>query len=563
MTEDQNNLNAPPKKKRGKIITILILIIILLLTAIVFWWFFRDKGFSGELSPASDVKAEQENGIAAIISSAGGVLTTQGADGTVYSLTVPPDAVILPTLVTLVPVKDMPIENYGSSKVGSGVYVGPKRDEGMTFIRPAYLSIQPNMQKLSLEQLGQTKWGRCNIGSLGFEPEICAGEKGLPFGLGIEPGKVVVYSKSNNNKKLDNVYLSPTIPIGEENTFITPIWSTGAYTADRINKKQLESFFAPTFHGASDYVNKVELLSHWSALGGDLTPYKSEIESMSRDKKDYPRMVLETAIVASAANDKKSTQKRLDDLKVTIERNINRARGSFMEIPYYVGFLKQIDVSQEKISSSFPKNIAQDLNNINPPGLLESAIAKAKETFEDKNSWAEEATDALESIMIARSSSGSASIGTTQSALTSPKDNPDGGTNGDQQGDKKPVPISPTGDPDRDKICVEKVKYCENLEDVLPKCKTMKCCNQAFNYSLLCGCSTALGASQKCSQDLDKKMEDCRGLLIKKDLKTFGQNQCKTVGIKAPMDYIRDSKFPDLTNDQWNQLNPLAPLPQK
>lgn len=381
--------NQEPKKK-SKHWAVILIIIILFITALVFWRIFlKEKKDSeqklavktqgtGQLKPAEKVEMEKGREVSILVTSAGGTISTRGADGTLYSLTIPPDAVILPTTVTLAPLTKLPVENYPGQNVSPGVYVGPEGKNGMTFIRPVFLTIKPNTPMPEMSDLGAAPFGRCNIGSRGFDPEICEAEKNMDFGAGVEPEKTVVLAKNNERTK-DLLLFNPTVPIGEENTYVTELWETGSYVAGKINKEQLVPFMDYTFSGPSDYPNRTELLTHYAALGGDLGPYKNEINRMGRDKRDYPREVLKGAILADLVGDDEAANLRIEALNHVLTRNVSDIRGSFLPWQRYAAFLKVMqktkNITKEVSSSNY---LSPFINNAFAQGESGGAMADSR-----------------------------------------------------------------------------------------------------------------------------------------------------------------------------------------
>jgi len=101
----------------------------------------------------------------------------------------------------MTPVKNVPFKNFGKSAYGSGV----KLSESFTFIRPVYLTIQPNTaEPTDLDNTGTRVWGRCTVGSRGFDPEVCAAQNKVPFVNGIIIA-LLIFSITLG-------YLSPLIP---------------------------------------------------------------------------------------------------------------------------------------------------------------------------------------------------------------------------------------------------------------------------------------------------------------------------------------------------------------
>lgn len=523
-----------------------ILIIFFVVAGFVGKKLFQDEAFKGVIAPRTALDLDTEREVSKTITAAGGVLTTQGADGTLYSLTVPPESVILPTQVTLTPLKSPAIENYKKASSGTGVYVGPTGKSGMTFIRPAFLIIKPGGSKPAVTRAGTAVWGRCNIGSRGFDPEICASDRGLPFNLGVEPGKVVVFSKPSNGERPAELLLTPTIPIGEEETFVAQISETGSYLGDRLNKKQLASFLTPTFDGPSDYINKTELVMHYAALGGDLEPLREEIVRMGNDKRDYPREVLKSGIVAVAIGETAAADKRIAAATSTLEKNLNRTRGSFLPWPRYFAFLKQIEsTSSTTIDSAVP--LIKKIDVIN---LKQNSLALAEKVIRDKNAFTVEKSDALElmamsayrtkptpspSPSLSPSPSASPSVGFggphaspgTSPGATSPSGSPISSPAGSPSPSVSPSPSpSPSSSPEPGSGYEGFAERCAIIVIEIPKCTTLECVERLWDLAKQYNCVGADDPAQNRMNDLLSKIKQC-GDLVHKDLSNYGMNECE------------------------------------
>ena len=93
------------------------------------------KGFDGTVEPELDAA----RAVSAEIGPGGGVITATGADGTVFTLSVPGDAVFAPTTITLTPVARL-AGLPGSEGRLPAVQFGP---DGLVFARAATLTITP------------------------------------------------------------------------------------------------------------------------------------------------------------------------------------------------------------------------------------------------------------------------------------------------------------------------------------------------------------------------------------------------------------------------------------
>ncbi len=86
----------------------------------------------------SNVKVDAGSARAAVITSDGGTITATGANGVVYKLDVPANAVLQPTNIAMYPIKS--IKNLpGSGTVSGGVNFAP---DGLELLAPATLTIQ-------------------------------------------------------------------------------------------------------------------------------------------------------------------------------------------------------------------------------------------------------------------------------------------------------------------------------------------------------------------------------------------------------------------------------------
>jgi hypothetical protein len=545
----ENEQLPKPKSKLGKIIKILFILLIL---AIIYWAVFyyllpKLRGPKAEPKPRS-ISLEKDREVKKIVSPAGEVLTTQGSDGTLYSLTVPPGAVVMPVTVTLTPMSDVPFSDMKKGDAGNGVYVGPPGKHGMTFIRPAYLTIKPNTSVPQKNEWGDVPWGRCNIGSRGYDPEICAGNKNLPFGVGVDPGKVVLFF----NTASDNTLLTPTVPTGEQDSYSAAIWQTGTYMADTMSKKEVEPFLKSTFSAGHDYVNETEVLTHYGALGGDLEPYKKEIARFAREKTDYPREVLKGSIIALAVSDKEAAKKRVEDFKHIFSKKFKNIKGTFLPWPRYVATLHQVRASVNKKKSAtnrfqfVPTALAQgiwqgaDLSDWEfdgldianepydvdqDPGVQESrendafqsdeAIAaarrRAQEELNNPNTLPEDRADAAEVIRdTERDRSGS---GRNTPAPASPSSNSSPGL-GDDSGI---YPPPNTGD-----------LNCDVILKNAAQCKSMEECERWWDFGKWFNCKGLDDIMYRKFAELLARAGDCN--FVMKTLATYGMQFCNADG---------------------------------
>jgi len=308
----------------------------------------EENNFPGKLK-IQQAAVDKDNTITKTFGPVGDTMSIRAGNGTLYTLTVPPDALILPTAITMSPLKESPIAEYGEAVAGSGVFL----DGSFSFIRPAFLTIQPNTSMPEIGKYKAVTWGRCNIGSRGFDPEVCAGSKKLPFYGGVEPGKVVVHADA----KEELIVLNPTIPIGETNVWNAHVFRSGAYFADKIGKEKALVLTKQTYSESADIINKSEVLMHLLTLGGDLAPFKEQIDRFEKEKKDYPREVLKTAIIALAVNDKDTYTERIKDFKDPFEKNLSNFKASFLYYPRYAALLIQLEQKRKQVQNFFSKAV--------------------------------------------------------------------------------------------------------------------------------------------------------------------------------------------------------------
>lgn len=348
-TKEELKVEEKPKKgKKRCCFILLVLILIFILGVVTYSFFFKKSGVSvksnGELSIAQNPSLETDKAVTKVVGPGGGVLSTRASDGTLYTLRVPVNALILPTTVTMTPLKEVPFENYGKADAGKGVYIGDKT----TFIRPAFLTVQPNTVKPeATSESGTVKWNRCAVGSRGYDPEVCAGIRDIPFGVGVEPGKVVILG----SKEYSKIVLNPTVPTGDSNAYNTSVWRQGYYMADKVDKEEIGILAKKTFEESYDYVNVTEVLMHLAALGGDLTPYEEEIARFERQKKDYPREVLKGAILAAIVGNEEAYSKRIESFGIAFKRNLANEKASFLPWPRYAALYRQLVANGSKKTS--------------------------------------------------------------------------------------------------------------------------------------------------------------------------------------------------------------------
>lgn len=367
MSEANNSNNtqeAPVQgKKKSCVWPIVLLIIVALIVAGYFY--FKSKAPANEnkketatsQSISLDVKTakiDKEKAVTKTFGQDGGTMSTRAADGTLYTLTVPGDAIILPSEVSMSPLLESAVSGIDKPTAGYGVFL----DGSFSFIRPAFLTIQPNTEMPEFNIAKAATWGRCTIASRGYDPEICLNEKKIPFGSGVEPGKVVVMA---NNKEDDKrIRLAPTISIGEKNIYNAEVYYPGAYFGTKIDKNLASKLAEKTFAEDFEYYNATEVLMHLLTLGGVLDPYKEEIRRFGRGEKSYPRETLKGAIIALAVDDKETYDLRIESFKTVIEKNLKDVRSSFYPFPRYVALLNQLQISRNSSTSFFGKAQADD-----------------------------------------------------------------------------------------------------------------------------------------------------------------------------------------------------------
>jgi len=313
---------------------------------------------SNELA-VKTAKIDKDKAVTKTFGQAGGTMSTQAADGTLYTLTVSDDSLILPAEVSMTPLTESPINGINKPTAGFGVYLSGKFE----FIRNSYLTIQPNTSMpADVDKTGATKWGRCTIASRGYDPEICAGINKVVFAGGVEPGKVVVHAINNDDEKL--TLLAPTVPTGEAKIYNAIVTGPGAYFGTKIDKKMAEKFALKTFSDAFDYDNATEVLMHLLTLKGDVKPYTDRIQRFARSDGSWPRETLEGAILELAINDQEGYKERIADFKSTIDKNIANLRASYMPWARYAALMSQLSVGRNtKTTTSWlftPVKAAED-----------------------------------------------------------------------------------------------------------------------------------------------------------------------------------------------------------
>lgn len=308
--------------------------------------------YSGPLA-VKEAKIDKEKSVTKTFGQEGGTMSTQAADGTLYTLTVSPDSLILPAEVSMSPLMESPVVGFDKPAAGYGVYLSG----GFKFIRPSYLTIQPNTKMPELGPNKAVTWGRCNIASRGYDPEICAGIKKIDFGGGIEPGKVVVHAI--NGKENKYILLASTIPV-QANAYNAQIFQSGAYFGDKIDKKMANELAMKTFLGGYEHANATEVLMHLLTLKGDLAPFKEKIDRLARGDGSYPRESVKAAIILLASDNKEGYDMRIEDFKKTIDKNFKNLRGSFIHWGRFIALLEQMGINDKSAFLSTNKALADD-----------------------------------------------------------------------------------------------------------------------------------------------------------------------------------------------------------
>lgn len=286
---------------------------------------------TGELKAVAP-ELEKDAAKSATFAANGGVMSVRGSDGTLYTLTVPDEALVLPSTVTMTPLKNLPVSGIDKATAGNGVELGGE----FSFIRPAYLTIQPNTEKLGKKP----KADYCSVGSALYDPEVCAGLARIPFGLGVAPGRVLA---GVHPERSNQILLEPTVYTGMMNATNGIVYWPGDYFAAKVDKETVEKFAKMTLDNGADIVNLGETYVHLAALGGDLNPYKSEIARFKNGKDDYPREVLKGAMVALAIGDKGTSTARIGGYKETIARKSKDIRSTFIPWMRYAAVTMQVD----------------------------------------------------------------------------------------------------------------------------------------------------------------------------------------------------------------------------
>jgi len=99
------------------------------------------KGYFSAPGTSLDIKPllSEDDAYDAIIGPEGGTMIAEGPDLTVYTLTIPPNALVEPTEITMTPLKSASGLPFARG-LAAGVHFGPS---GTWFLRPARLSIRP------------------------------------------------------------------------------------------------------------------------------------------------------------------------------------------------------------------------------------------------------------------------------------------------------------------------------------------------------------------------------------------------------------------------------------
>lgn len=367
----------------------LILLASLILAVFIFWpkltktTLVKESTFSQQLTPVLP-GIDQERAMTKVIGAAGGVVFTRTASGMLVSLTVPPDALVLDTEISIAPLKSLPVSGYERADIGFGVIVEP-RDNFLQ--KPAYLSFVPNTEIPNFDETKRVPWDRCNIGSVGFDPNICAGLNKYAFGYGVNPGEVVIFA--NHEDKY--LRLMPTVPIGDKKSYNSQIWRGGLYFADKVNQSEIKTLLDVTLKD-SDFEHEVEGLSHLASFGGDLNPYLEIIGDFDRSSSSFPRDIAKSIFIANQAGQNEIVRQKIDEFKHEYDVNFEYVRSSYLPWPNYYALLEQL-VAQlkpapQKTSHKTKSALAKTPKPNDSSGIealsreLENQMRRAKEHIE-------------------------------------------------------------------------------------------------------------------------------------------------------------------------------------
>jgi len=349
-----------PKKKKFKVIILLILLLIMLVIGGYFLYQYLkgsnkktetniEERFAGELK-VRDPKVDESKKVEKAMGPAGGVIQIE-ANGNLYTLTVPPEALLIPVNVSLAPLTETPIENYAREDLGFGVAVGP---DSNFLNQTASLTVQKGEKKPTTAP----EWGRCEIGSRGYDAEICAGEQEFPFNYGVEPGKISLFANKDRG-----IMFMPTIPTGEDGVVSSRVWRGGPFLFDKVNKTELSQLAAKGVANSSDMANEVEPMIQVLAYEGNLEPYQDKIKDLKRSKSSYPRTIMEAIFLANEIGEKDVTKEKVDEFLKEYEQNFRFIRSAYLPWASYASTYHQLEIlcpdKIEKGTSFIPQALAK------------------------------------------------------------------------------------------------------------------------------------------------------------------------------------------------------------
>lgn len=409
----------PKPKKKHTFLKILLLLLLLILLTVGGFFLYRylvggktqetqntEERFAGELSPR-DPKVDESKKVTKAIGPAGGVLQLETEDA-LYTLTIPPETIILPKNVSLAPLTEVPFSGYERNDFGNGVFVGP--DDNF-LNKTAFLTIEKNGKKPEKEP----GWDRCEIGSRGYSPEICAGENNFPFNYGVEAGKVSLFS----NKERGLMFMQ-TIPSGEDSVASSRIIRGGAFLFDKLNKTETSQLAGEASENGKDLSTTVEPFAHLLSYGADLNPHKEKIHDLRRSKSSYPRALMETSMVAQAVGEKDVAKGKYEEFIKEYDQNFNFIRSAYLPWPEYHSTYHQISLMVEEKQTFLPKAHARrsrgnvgrnnaanaaaqaiiNYGNADWHRLRKEEIERARGTLDDKRLSACEKLDAMEMLLV-------------------------------------------------------------------------------------------------------------------------------------------------------------------
>lgn len=391
---------------------LLIILFLFLILGTVGLFFFSNKkdnsqnstletGFAQTLTPKTSPTSEANAKVSKTIGPAGGIVQLKTQDYT-YTLTVPQEVLPINYEVSLTPLTENPIAGYERPDFGYGVLVEP---EGSLFGVPAYLSVV----KTKSQESEKVVWGYCNIGSAGFDMEICLGEKEYPFNFGVDKGRVALLVDQ------ETISFLPTVPSVEENQINARIWGGGVFLFDSVNKTELVQILKSEKFDSPDFASEVEPFAHLVAFGGLDKTYKEQIKDFSRSKSSFPRVNLEAIIVAATIGENKVAQEKLDQFFEEYEKNFNFIRSSYLPwMSYYATLLQLENLLVEYKDLSFiprvsagskppaSKKASENFMSLDRDTYIkvlkqkEAIVKQARETLNKENLSPSERLDAIE-----------------------------------------------------------------------------------------------------------------------------------------------------------------------